>query len=182
MPASRPLLLSILLVPLLTLPSGAQRLAPVALRVSDGAPLASSPTTSAPRLVARDTEPEPAREPSVVGTLIGGVLGGTLGTFVGAMVGANANSGCQGDLCEVGGALLGVLIGEPLGLAIGAHLGSRSTRHEHVLMSSFASAGILVGGVAVAIGVAHLDGTVGTVMVPLIPVLQLVTTVAIESH
>jgi hypothetical protein len=179
-----PRLLSILLVPLLAMPSAAQRIAPAALRTSDGVPLAATPTASVPSSRARDRAPEPDREPSAAGTVIGGLLGGALGTLAGAMVGssANTNSGCQGDLCGLTGAAVGVLIGEPLGLAIGAHLGSRSTRHEHLLTTSLASAGILVGGVAAAIGASQTGTAAGAIMIPVIPIVQLITVVAIETH
>lgn len=182
--ASR-LLLSTLIVPLLALPSDAQRMtpvAPVATRALDSMSPAPGSSTRPSGALLRDTEPEPGREPSVAGTVIGGIVGGALGTFVGGMVGASARTGCQGDMCGLESAAMGILIGEPLGLAIGAHLGSRSTRHERVLMTSLTSVGILIGGVAAAVGVGRIDGTGGAILVPLIPVLQLVGTVAIETH
>jgi hypothetical protein len=179
------LLCSALLIPLLALPSGAQRVAPVALRLSDAGPLVVEGGAGAPlvgpslRAVA-DTVPEPIRETSTMGTIVGGVIGGAAGTVLGAMIGASANNGCQGDLCGLEGALLGVLIGEPLGLGIGAHLGSRSRRHEHIAMTSLASVGILVGGVLAGVGLSNAG--VGGIMVPLTPVLQLATAVAIEGR
>jgi hypothetical protein len=177
------LLLSTLLVPLLAMPSGAQRIAPVALRVFNGAPMpvdASAGTLSTASLGAN---PEPVRERSVMRTVIGGVMGGALGTLVGGMIGSNARSGCQGDLCGIEGALLGVLIGEPLGLAIGAHIGSGSPRHERMLLTSLASAGILVGGVAAGLGVSQIGSNgAGAIMIPVTPLLQIITAVAIEAH
>jgi hypothetical protein len=181
MTASR-LLLSTLLVPMLVMPCGAQRLGPVALRASDAAaPVIVEARAGASFASASGTVPDPVRETSVVGTVIGGVVGGAVGTFLGAMVGTSASNGCQGDLCGLEGAMLGVLIGEPLGLGIGAHLGSRSQRHENIAMTSLTSVGILAGGVLTGIGLGHLGGA-GAVMVPLTPILQLVTAVAIETH
>jgi hypothetical protein len=176
------LLLSTLLVPLLAMPSGAQRIAPAGLRLSDGAPAAVTAPPAAVFAAPRDTEPAPVRGASVTRTVIGGVVGGVIGTFVGALAGSGANSGCQGDLCGLEGALIGVLIGEPLGLAIGANAGSGTMRPERILLTSLASVGILVGGVAAGVGMSRIGGPAGAIMIPAIPVLQLVTAVAIEAR
>jgi hypothetical protein len=181
------LLLSALLVPLFVLPSGAQRVAPVALRASDAPPLtitdpASAPFLGAPVVIARDTVPEAVPETSTVGTVVGGVIGGVAGTFLGALIGAGANSGCQGDLCGLEGALLGVLVGEPLGLGIGSHIGSRSRRHSNIVLTSLTSVAILAGGVVAGVGMGQTVGSAGMFMIPLTPVLQLATAVAIETH
>ena len=107
MRAFRPLILAILLVSLLVVPSGAQRLTPVALRASDGAPVGSSLTPQiAARATVRDTAPESPHGPSAARAVIGGVLGCAMGTFLGGMAGSNASHGCQGDMCEPEGVLL----------------------------------------------------------------------------
>lgn len=181
------LLLSTLLIPLFVLPSGAQRVAPVALRAADASPPVIAAPVGAPFLggpvaIARDSVPEPIRETSTVGTVVGGVVGGVAGTFLGAVIGAGANNGCQGDLCGLEGALLGVLIGEPLGLGIGSHIGSRSHRHENIALTSLTSVAILVGGVLAGVGLSNLAGSAGMLMIPLTPALQLATAVAIEGR
>lgn len=186
MTASR-LLLPALLVSVFVPPSGAQRVAPVALRVSDVAPLViaapvSTPFPGAPVGMARDTVPEPIPKTSAVGTVVGGVIGGVAGTFLGALIGAGATHGCSGELCGLEGALVGALIGEPLGLGIGSHLGSRSRRHENVALTSLTSLAILAGGVAAGVPLGRFDSHVGGMMIPLTPMLQLATAVMIETH
>jgi hypothetical protein len=176
------LLLSALLVPVLAVPSGAQRVTAVALRASDAGSMPFEARSAAPYAAAPDTVLEPAREISPVRTILGGVVGGVAGTFLGMVVGVAASQGCQGDLCGLTGALAGMLIGEPLGLAIGAHVGSRSRQHDRVMLTSLASAGILVGGLIAGVELGRLNGGVGSIMIPLTPALQLATAMAIEGH
>ncbi len=170
---------STLLVSLAALPARAQYLSPVAMRASD-VPASLSRTTSRanPSVAAsRDTFPAlPESHP--VRTIVGGIAGGVAGTFLGLGIGAGMAKGCHGELCEIGPALLGIAIGESVGLSLGAHLGSGSTRHEHILLTSLTSAGILVAGAFMGAGM----GQGGAIMVPLTPALQLAVALAIEGR
>jgi uncharacterized membrane protein YoaK (UPF0700 family) len=172
-------LLFVLLVPLLVMPSGAQHVAPMALRASDAEPMPFAPRTATPFAAAADTLSELIREPSRMGTIVGGVVGGALGTFAGLALAERSTRGCHGELCGLEEALVGILIGEPLGMAIGAHIGSGTGRHERVIMTSLASMGILAGGVLAGVGLSHMGA--GAIMIPLTPILQLATVVAIEA-
>jgi hypothetical protein len=182
------LLLSVLLVPLLATPSGAQLVRPLALRASDrpptsdwtggrlsiGAPVAS--TTG-------DTAPATARPISVARTITGGLVGGALGMVGGFALGVMASDDCGGgEDCGLAGGVIGALIGESVGLAIGAHIGARSTQHDKMLLTSLASAGIAAGGALAGVGLSEIGGNLGLIMVPLTPVLQLAAVMALEAH
>jgi hypothetical protein len=162
MPASRLLLLSLPLALLLAPPSEAQQLAPVVSR--------------------RDCLPTPRREISAVGTILGGIGGGVVGTFAGFAIGAASAHGCRGEECQLSGALLGGVIGESLGLAVGSHLGSRSSQHEHIVVTALTSTVIFVGGTMLGIGLGKFNNGMGAVIVPLTPALQLAAALAIESR
>jgi hypothetical protein len=183
------LLLSTLLVPLLVTPSHAQRIERLAPGASDMAhheTAASEPMVGAPfasmTAASSDTLPTRTRTTSTVRAVVGGLIGGTVGTLGGAWLGASSSSGCAGEDCSLFGALVGALIGEPLGLALGVHIGSRSEQHENLLATSLASGAILAGGVLAGVKLGTLDGRVGGAMIPLTPVLQLVTALAIEGR
>ena len=184
------LLLSVALVPLLATPSQAQRIEQLAPHASDALPphhesaasealLHVSPPIARP---APDTVPARARTGSAARAIIGGIIGGTLGTVGGAWLGGMTSSGCQGEDCGLVGVLVGGMIGEPLGLALGVHVGSRSERHENLLVTSLASGAILAGGVFAGLRLGTLDGSAAGVMIPLTPVVQLVTALAIEGY
>ena len=185
------LLLSLALVPSLATPGRAQRIERSAPRAFDAAPprrepaasqsIAGTPFTSMPPS-APDTLPTRPRTVNAAGAVIGGLIGGTLGTVGGAWLGAMASAGCQGEDCRLLGAVVGGLIGEPLGLALGVHVGTRSEQHENLLVTSLASGAILAGGVVAGLKLGRLDGRVGGAMIPLTPVLQLVTALAIEGR
>lgn len=173
------LLLTLMLLPCVARPSEAQRLAPVAVRALDVAPLnvAEQPGATFSAASPADTLPEPRRAISPVGTIIGGVAGGVVGAFVGLALGARSAEGCHGEECGLLNAILGFALGESLGVGVGAHLGSRSTRHENVILTTLTSTAILVGGTF--LGAAMQQA--GAVMVPLTPAMQLTAAWAIES-
>jgi hypothetical protein len=180
MTMSRPLL-PMLLLSLLAMPARAQRISPVALHAAPvNAPVAG--LREGLRLVTKaDTVLEPDGHISTTKTIVGGVLGGALGAIAGMAIGSQANADCGGDLCGLEGAALGLLIGEPLGLAIGAHLGSGSRQLEKLPLTALTTAAVLVGGVFTGVGL-ESAARAGAVMIPLTPVLQLVTAVAIEKY
>src|SRR4051812_9347080 len=178
MSMSRPLL-SLLLVALVAMPGRAQHAAPVALRTSDVGP----PTVArggAPFVATAPDTVAKVREFSPIRAVVGGVLGGTVGTFAGFALGSMASAGCVGEDCGLLGAMVGALLGESVGLAAGAHIGSRSPHHDRLIATSLASAGILFGGVFAGVGLGRVDGTVGNIMIPLTPAVQLATVLAIE--
>lgn len=181
MTATRTMLSTSFALLLTALSSEAQRLAPLAMRASEAAPIDRGATSAAVEATVRDTLPTPRREISPVGTILGGVAGGVVGTFAGILTGGAIARGCQGEMCGLGPVLLGSVIGESVGLAAGAHLGSRSSRHEHVVASALASTGVLIAGVFLGAGIARVGGP-GVVMVPVTPALQLAAALAIESH
>ncbi len=147
--------------------SDAQRIAPVApvaLRSADAEPgdavsysevistasiPAASPVARLAPSAGATAQAGSASRFSPAGTIVGGVVGGGLGLAAGFFVGAMAAEGCNGEDCGLVPALVGGAIGETIGLAVGAHVGSRSSRHENILTSSLASAGVaLLGGLA----------------------------------
>jgi hypothetical protein len=132
----------------------------------------------APRSIhaaARDTLPSPP-ELSLAGTVLGGIGGGVVGAFTGIAIGAESARGCHEDFCQLGPAVLGLLLGESLGVGLGTHLGSRSLKHDHILLTTLSSAVILVSGALVASSAPQ-----GFVMLPLTPILQIGAAWAIES-
>lgn len=179
MPASK-LILSMMFVLVAALPGEAQRVEPVAARSVDASIKLLVPARGP--MVARDTEPAAHPTISSDGALAGGVLGGLIGGVAGVYLGAASRKGCHGDFCALDGALLGIMIGEPLGLAIGSHIGSGSPRHDHIVLTTAASAAILVGGALVGVGLGQTVGPVGLFMIPIVPALQLAAAVAIERH
>lgn len=172
------LILSMILLPLAAIPSGAQRLAPVALRGADSPMTSVLPESTSPLAARRDTQPVARRTINPVGGVIGGVLGGVVGTFAGAFVGAATAEGCQGEDCGLLNVILGAGIGESIGVGLGAHVGSGSQRHENILLTSLTSASILVGGTMLGVAM----NNAGVVMLPLTPALQLAATLAIERY
>ncbi len=172
------LILSLMLLPLAALPSEAQQIAPVALRVTDASIMEAMPEPVRPLVARRDTEPDSRPTFSQLGGVVGGVLGGVVGTVAGAYVGGLSAAGCHGEFCGLGRVILGAGIGESIGLGLGAHIGSRSQRHENIMLTSLTSTAILVGGTA--LGLAMSDG--GAIMLPLTPALQLAAALAIERY
>jgi hypothetical protein len=183
------LLLSALLVPLLAMPSGAQLIAPVALRALDGATptgdwRAGRLSTGAPLTAASGDIAATTVQPISPGrTIAGGLVGGALGTVGGFALGVIASDDCNGgeDCGQVGG-VVGAVIGESVGLALGAHIGARSTQHDKLLLTSLASAGIAAAGALAGVGLSEIGGNLGLIMVPLTPVLQLAAVMAIEGR
>jgi hypothetical protein len=172
------LLISALLTSLLAMPGAAQRSAPAALRMSDAPAVALDPWRGESRASASTTLPSAERQPGTMGGILGGLGGVVIGTLVGTLVGAQASQGCHGEDCQLVGMGLGVIMIEPVALAVGAHLGSRSTRHDRLLLTSVASLGLMAGAVYTA--AALPPG--GMIALPLIPALQLITVLAIERH
>lgn len=174
------LILSMILLPLAALPSEAQRLAPVAARGMNASMSNDAPKPVSPLVARRDTLLSPPRTMNPVGAVIGGVLGGVVGTFAGAFIGAATAEGCHGEECGLWNAIIGAGIGESIGVGLGTHVGSRSQRHENIVLTSLTSASILVGGFAAGIGMGKMG--VGGIMIPLTPAVQLAVAMAIESR
>ena len=164
--------------------SEAQRLAPLA-PVTASTPvetyfaspvvLARMDVPPSMRAAARDTLPSPP-ELSLAGTVLGGIGGAVVGAVVGLGIGAEAARGCHGEFCELGPAVLGFALGESLGIGLGTHLGSRSAKHDHILLTTLSSMVILVSGALIASSTPQ-----GDVMLPLTPILQIGAAWAIES-
>ena len=170
---------SITLVSLAALPARAQYLSPVAMRASDAATSLSRTSHPANASVAASRDTLPAfRETHPVRTIVGGVLGGVVGAFAGGMLGAASAAGCKGEFCGLSGIVLGGALGESIGLSLGAHLGSGSSRHDNIILTSLTSAGILVAGTFLGAGM----GQSGSIMVPVVPALQLAVALAIEGR
>jgi hypothetical protein len=172
------LMLSLMFLPLAALPSEAQRLTPVALRVSESPMTSVLPESASPLAARRDTQPVARRTINPVGGVVVGVLGGVVGTFAGAFIGSATAEGCQGEDCGLLNVILGAGIGESIGVGLGAHVGSGSQRHENIVLTSLTSAGILVGGTLLGVAM----NSAGVVMLPLTPALQLAATLAIERY
>jgi hypothetical protein len=165
-------------------PIMAQRLAPlaavtpVASRDTDLGSAIAAERTDLPFAMrtARDTMPM-ADVPSVFGTVIGGIGGGVVGAFAGAAIGAESARGCHGELCGFGNVVLGFALGESIGVGIGAHLGSRSKKHDHVVLTTLSSVAILTGGAIMASSM----GPLGALMLASTPMLQIAAAWGIES-
>src|SRR4051812_26438139 len=152
-----------------TASSGAQRIAPVAVRRLDAG--ADWPAGASPG----DTASRPAHRPGNMGMAIaGGVVGGSLGVLVGGIAGAMSQSGCHGEECSVGGLLVGGAIGESIGLALGVRAGSPDGGNTGTAM--LASFGVLAGGVLVAAGT---RGVAAPVLFA-VPAVQIWTVLAME--
>lgn len=154
--------------------SDAQRIAPVALRAADSAPIYT--TSPVDKLSPdADTQQLSRQRFSPVGTIAGGIAGGAIGFVAGMYAGAATAEGCNGEDCGLYPAILGAALGEAIGLGLGAHLGSRSPNHGNIVLTSLTSVAIgLVGGMlAVPMGPAALA---------VVPVGQLAAAWAIESR
>jgi hypothetical protein len=159
--------------------SPAQYPEPAAVRRLDADPVTTA--SASPLLRPReDTSTLPRETSGPIPTLVGGFVGGVTGFVVGMAIAGRTARGCRGEFCGLGDYLLGITIGESVGLATGAHIASRSRRHEHIIMTTLSSAGILVGGgfVAAALG----QWGLAPIMIPMVPVLQLAAAAMIESH
>jgi hypothetical protein len=169
-------LLTLLSVPCVAWRSEAQRLAPVALRVSDRAPIASMPAYAS-MMLRRDTVPVADITFSPVGTVLGGISFGLIGTVAGFFAGLAIPIGCRGE-CGLESGVPGAALGEAVGVAVGAHLGSRSPHHGNIVLTSLASAAILVGGIRLSAAMPREAG----ITVPLTLAMQLAAAWAIESR
>jgi hypothetical protein len=162
------------LVLLDTVCCGAQYIAPA------GVSRATSRTADTP-FASRERPFNEEREISVVGGIVGGTLGSAGGAALGALIGSATASGCKGDFCGLGSAIVGLLIGESVGVAVGTHVGSRSQSYAKMALTTLSSLGIAFGGVFLAAGVSQNADAAGPILVA-IPVLQIVTALAIEGH
>jgi hypothetical protein len=108
-----------------------------------------------------------------------GILGGAVGLVGGAHLGALIahNDNCADCLEELRGALVVGTAGEALLLPLGVHLanGSRGSYWKAALVS----AGLAVTGVAI-IEAAHWDPPTAPIVAVVVPIAQLVTSIAIE--
>lgn len=108
-----------------------------------------------------------------------GLLGGTIGFFGGAYVGAGLASGCAGDFCGIGETIFGAAAGESLGIPLGVHLANGG--RGNLLLEILASAGIGAAGLMLVIGNSNsADQTASIVTVAATPIVQLITSIAIE--
>ncbi len=157
-----------LLSALITAPSAAQVLAPVA-------PTGRSAQTTG---VSTDSLPHPARAAAMTPADIRrGFVGGVLGSVAGAIAGAAAGSllarksGCVGEYCGLF-ALAGGTLGEPVGLAVGAHLGSGG--RASMALTTLVSTAIAVTG-------SILAGASGApITLALVPAIQLFAVMSLE--
>jgi hypothetical protein len=153
--------------------SDAQRIAPVAPRTADSAPVYTTPPVDKLSPDA-DTQQLPRPKFSRVGTVAGGIAGGAIGMVAGFYAGAAAAEGCTGEDCGLYPALLGGALGESIGLAVGAHLGSRSPNHGNIVLTSLTSVAVgVVGGL--------LAAPTGQAALVIVPVGQLAAAWAIEA-
>ncbi|HEX8274337.1 MAG TPA: hypothetical protein VF615_16995 [Longimicrobiaceae bacterium] len=167
----RPLLAAALLAAAAASPAGAQHAAPplAALRPDGPGPL-SSPY--APAL--QESGPYVP-----TGTLaFGGILGGAAGFAGGALLGYTLDTAladCKGEeWCGFRGVLLGGALGEALMLPLGVHLANRSRGRY----APGAAMSILVGLGGLTLAAAAGEGL--PLVVPAIPVAQLLTAVRVE--
>jgi hypothetical protein len=106
------------------------------------------------------------------GRAIGGGLAlGLVGAVGGSLVGAATASGCKGEYCALGPVALGLAIGESVGVALGTHLGSGG--HGGVGTAMLVSTAIGITGVFAA-------AASGGIALPLVPVVQIATVLAME--
>jgi hypothetical protein len=164
------------LTALLSSPSSAQYLAPAVT------PQIDADSALSARSSARDTRESNGGPRRAIRTALGGILGGAAGTAAGMLIAAEATSGCHGEFCGLGQIVLGMSLGESIGLATGANIASGSHKPEHIVLTTLSSAGILIGGAFAAAGLNGLNGNAGSIMIPLIPALQLAAAIAIENH
>ena len=155
-------------------PCGAQYLMPVGVRPPD-LPLSSDAAPHAAVIVFPDSVGQSINR---AGGIAGGLLGGALAGAIGAAIALEQSRRCEGDLCGLGYGLLGFAIGEPIGLAVGTHIGAKG--HGNVLLSSFASFGLLIVGGALTAGVSSVAPPLGVVGVIAVPAVQISAALAIE--
>jgi hypothetical protein len=178
--ALRPFLAAALLALAAASPAGAQRAAPPlsALRVDAPGrapvPYALAPAPYAPALQ------ESGRYVSDATLALGGIVGGGAGLIGGGLLGYGLETGvagCEGDeWCGFAGTVFGAMIGEAVMLPLGVHLANRSR-------GSYAP-GL---GMSLVVGLAGLTlagatGGAAPLMVPAIPIAQLLTSIAVERR
>ncbi len=107
-----------------------------------------------------------------------GVGIGMGGFLAGGLAGLAATSGCTGDdYCGARGFLIGAAVGGTLGMALGVHLGNdRRGSLPLDMLTGAAVWGIGIGGAALS----DWDDTVTFIAAIGVPIVQLLTTVAVE--
>lgn len=117
-----------------------------------------------------------AKRGTVGASVTGGITLGILGFALGGVVG-NAVADCPVDhQCRTTGILLGAAAGGTLGMALGVHLGNKS--RGDFFRSFITGAAVWAGGIGIlALGG---DGAVLSLALVAVPVLQMVTMVAVE--
>jgi hypothetical protein len=179
--ALRPFLAAALLALAAASPARAQRAAPPlsALRVDAPGrapvPYALAPAPYAPALQ------ESGRHVSDATLALGGIVGGGAGIIGGALLGYGLETGVAGcgrndEWCGFIGTAFGAMIGEAVMLPLGVHLANRAR-------GSYAP-GL---GMSLVVGLAGLTlagatGGATPLMVPAIPIAQLLTSIAVERR
>jgi len=182
LPASlRPVLAAALLALAAVAPAGAQRAEPPlsALRVDAPGP---APIPYLPARAPYDPAlQESVRHVSNATLSVGGIAGGALGFFGGGLLGywvETGLAGCEGEeWCGFAGVLFGSVIGEMVALPLGVHLANRSRGSYAPGLATSLAVGL--GGIALA---AATGGIAGPLVVPAIPVAQILAAISVERR
>ena len=142
---------------------------------------ASVPTVAAQyRDAFRLTDPnqtQVAKPISVWRVAASGVGLGLAGFAVGGLIGAGLSGKCtSSDECQAEGAFLGAAVGGTLGMALGVHLGNH--RRGNYALDALTGAAVWATGIGIAVATGSESATWAAFV--FIPIVQLVTTVAVE--
>ncbi len=124
------------------------------------------------RAIARPAATDQAGIPAMA---LAGVIGGTVGVFGGGLIGSAVGGGnaiCGDDACGLEEAVYGAILGESVTLPLGVHLANRGRGNYG--LSLLASVGIG------ALGILAVDASNDGIPLLVVPVAQLVTSIAIE--
>ena len=164
-----PTMWRLFLMSLLLMPSTLLGQGPRAARIAT-LPVQPVPTAPAPQRL--DPVYPPADELGMgLGGLLAGITGVVAGGFAGAVV--ERGGGCDGDWCGFAGAVHGAAAGSAVMVPVGVHLTNR--RRGNLGRAMLYSLGVTAVGVAVA------HATDDGIPILLIPLAQIVVSVAAET-
>jgi hypothetical protein len=122
---------------------------------------------------------ESGRHVSDATLALGGIVGGGAGIIGGGLLGygLETGAGCEGDeWCGFAGTVFGAMIGEVVMLPLGVHLANRSRG------SYLPGLGMSLVVALAGLTLAGATGGAAPLMVPAIPIAQLLTSIAVERR
>lgn len=135
-------------------------------------------TSHARQITQRDLEPSVPEQGSPLASIGAGLGLGLVGFTAGALAAAEMAEGCSShEFCQLEAAFYGAAAGGTFGMALGVHLGNM--RRGNVAVDFVTGAAIWGAGIGIA-AASGWDDTVTTVAFVMIPIVQLVSTVAVE--